>query len=277
MKWNRRKKGLRRFMAVLWIAALTMALRTGACWAEPPESAPEEDAVVIVYYNPSFGVYYHIDPLCPSVHPDFLPLTPIPLEEIDSEPSKYRSPCPRCGAPDQRTLEPASMEEEWWGTDQGDSGLRTLTYCYGVTGLKSLRITMHGEEEHAFVCDSFPPYCYLDLYHDGNAILIGHYAEMAQNSEIWDEFFGEHWFMTFEFLEDTWRLTHITNGWDWMADVENGVYTFDDYYEYRSKWQWTVEFEDRLQCFDFPGMARLVEMYNAAMPARPSLHEEELE
>ena len=238
----------------------------------------EEDETAYVYYNfnNGGGRFYHADPECPTVSPDWWPLTPIPFDEINSKAYRNVLPCVICEAPDRPPFDVEPTEEPL-KNDAGDSDFRTLEFRYGNNGLTFLRITMNDEEKRMFTCAPLPPFCYLDTYHDGDAILIHHYAEMAQNPDAWDELAAESWFMTFEYVEDDWRLTYISNGQDWMASVENGVYTFDDHYSDGSRWQWSAEFEDRLLVFDYTGMAKLIDRYNAAMPDRPSLHEDELE
>ena len=268
----------KRILMTALIAMLMLTLCSAAFAEAKVDASAEEDETAYVYYNfnNGGGRFYHADPECPTVSPDWWPLTPIPFDEINSEAYRNLLPCVICEAPDRPPFDVEPTEEPL-KNDAGDSDLRTLEFRYGNNGLTFLRITMNDEEKRVFTCAPLPPFCYLDTYHDGDAILIHHYAEMAQNPDAWDELAGESWFMTFEYVEDDWRLTYISNGQDWMASVENGVYTFDDHYSDGSRWQWSAEFEDRLLVFDYTGMAKLIDRYNAAMPDRPSLHEDELE
>ncbi len=226
---------------------------------------------LVVFYNPDGGRFYHVDPECLSVDPYYLPLVPVHFDEIGSPACDDLQPCPLCGSPERPSGTEAAKLPLESDEDEADSNLRVLEYRYGPNGLEFLRIRMKGADSQVFTCGSLPLYCWLDTYHDRDDIIIEYYAEMDQSGEVWDSFSGEVWFMTFEYTDEDWRLTHISNSWDWMADVDHGVYTFDDHFDYDGTWQWSAEFEDRLLDFDTIGMARLIEMYNAAMPDRPSL------
>lgn len=210
-----------------------------------------------VYYNPEGGKHYHAVPDCASASEEYYPLTPIPLEALHIRPYLHLTRCPFCNARKKPPIEEIV-------TDAGESGLRTLKYAYDDDGLLFLSVTMNAAGG-SFYRDDFPPACYLDTFHDGDAILMDY-----ENGT-------EEWFMTFEYVRDDWRLTYITNGQDWDAKVENGVCTFDDICEYDAGWQWSAEIEDRLLLFDFERMAHLAEAYNAAMPERPSLQPIETE
>ena len=224
-----------------------------------------------VFYNPDGGRFYHIDPECPSVDPYYLPLVPVHFGDIDSPACDHLQPCPLCAPPERPSgTETAELPLES-DEDEADSNLRVLEYRYGYNGLEFLRIRMKDGSSQVFTVGSLPLYCWLDDYHDGDAILIEYCAQMDQSGEVWDTFSGEEWFMTFEYIDGDWHLTDITNGWDWMADADHGIYTFDDYSDCGGTWQWSAEFGDRLTEFDFVGMAKLIDMYNAAMPDRPSL------
>lgn len=166
-----------------------------------------------------------------------------------------------------------SNEDEIWSDYDGDEdALRILEGGWNDYGLTWLRITMLDGSGAVYERDSFPPGCWLDTYHDGNIhILIEYYPGiMTPGYEPGD--WGECWFMTFRYTDGTWRLRFISNGWDWMADVEAGIYLFDDYYDYETDWQWSVEGEDRLLEFNFDEMALLIDRYNMQLPERPSLH-----
>lgn len=247
-------------------AADATAVQTDQAYGESNENG--------AYYHPGGGRFYHADPFCETVHPDYLPLAPISREEIDSETYSYLRPCPVCGEMDW-TAPVRDSANEPLATDAGESALRTLEYRYGYDGLEYLRITMNDADRRTFTLDALPPFCYLDTYHDGGDILLCHYAQMAQSLQVSDEIYGERWFMTFCYIEGDWRLTDITNGWDWTVRVDHGVYTFYDCYDMDERWRWTAEAEDRLSAFDDADMTRLIGMYNAAVPDRPSLRADE--
>ena len=69
--------------------------------AEPTaDPAAEVSGETVLYYNPSGGQYYHIDPNCLSVHPSFLPLAgSFRSGELNDEPYISLEPCSVCGAP----------------------------------------------------------------------------------------------------------------------------------------------------------------------------------
>ena len=237
-----------------------------------PTSAPEQ-VPDYVYYNPLGGQYYHADPECPSVSPKYLPLVPIPFDEINSGAYKSLWPCPRCGAPKRPSPDTVTTDAPS-ETKAEESILRAVVPGYGDTGLTSVWILMNNAERQAFILESFPPFCYMDPNLDGDAIRIKYYPEMTENRET-QEPYGESWLMTFEYTEGTWHLTSMTNGRDWTARASHGVCTFDDYHDHSGTWQWSADFETRLTDFDYAGVARLIDMYHAAMPDRPSLHGDE--
>ena len=241
------------------------APRRGRATVPPPPvptAVPEENAEKTpdyVYYNPAGGRYYHAGPECASVAPAYLPLTPVPFDEIGSGKFARLEPCPKCGAPER----PAAKAAE--------SILKAVAPGYGDTGLKDVWILMNTTERQAYILESFPPYCYLDPDRSGDAIRIDWYPDMVPDPDTQREPYGERWSMTFEFTDGTWRLTSMTNGISWTARADRGVYTFDDRNDPGGAWQWKAEFEDRLTDFDYAGIRDLVGMYNAAMPDRPSL------
>lgn len=72
-------------------------------------SAPEsgqEDGVRQVYYNPRGGKYYHGKSNCPSVDKQYLPMTAIPWELLNTRQyyGLVRCPLPECGAPERPPL-----------------------------------------------------------------------------------------------------------------------------------------------------------------------------
>ena len=245
----------------------------------PPTAAPASVSDVpvgkgqdTVYYNPMGGRYYHADSECSSVAPAYRPLTPIPADELSSEKFRILQPCPHCAMPDSPSPSPAPTDAPS-GTNAGKSILKAAAPGYGDRGLTSLWILMDTPERQAYILESFPPYCYMDPDHDGDVIRIFWYPEMNDRQETPREPYGERWSLTFEFTDNTWQLTDVTNGRDWTARAEQYTYTFDDYHDPGGAWQWSADFETRLTEFDYTGLKNLVDMYNAAMPDRPSLRE----
>lgn len=243
----------------IWLCLLSLLVSLGG--AVPKEKETQ------VYFHPEDGKFYHAVPDCASVSERYHPITPIPLDKLNTRPFLRLTRCTVCGAPER-----PPMETE---TDAGESDLRTLNFAYDDDGLLFLGITMNGTGQE-FIHTDLPRGCYLDTYHDGNAILMD-YDPMVSQDEQDSGSYRDQWFMTFEYVRDDWRLTHITNGQDWEADVENGVYTFDDVYEHDSKWQWNVKMEDRLLLYNFRAMARMIKVYNIAMSERPGLRPIETE
>ncbi len=145
--------------------------------------------------------------------------------------------------------------------DEGESNLRTLEYLYGESGLTFLRVIMKDGSGRVFERDSFPPNCKLDTYHDGDEILIDYFP---------DEALLERWAMTFAYIDGDWRLTFVGNSPCWMISVENGLYTFHDYFD-DPVWQWSIRFDDRLTVLNFVKLEFLVELYDMQMPERSSL------
>lgn len=64
--------------------------------AASPPADPEREVADCVYYNPYGGKYYHADPACPSVSPQYLPMTEIPVDRLSEERFGRLQPCPQC-------------------------------------------------------------------------------------------------------------------------------------------------------------------------------------
>ena len=167
----------------------------------------------------------------------------------------------------------AAAEEGDFYTDESE--LRTLLRWYDEAGLTLLKIQMHDDQATVFVRDHFPQHVLLDMYHDANDILMDYYGGMPEGPFDSRETRLElHWFMTFRYEGEAWRLVDFTNGETWMARVEHGVYTFDDYYDSDPAWQWSIVYDDRLETVDFAKLSFLVELYTLQKPDRPSLLED---
>lgn len=76
--------------------------------AFPAEEKPEIDAEtaaaeLVLYYQPTGGEYYHLDPNCRRVNPKYLPLQGSFLyAELNDEPYRDLKPCEICGAPSRQ-------------------------------------------------------------------------------------------------------------------------------------------------------------------------------
>ena len=66
---------------------------------DPPERPPVPEAQEtpdFVYYNPDGGRYYHAVDDCVSVSEQYLPLSPIPFDQLNTGEYSRLVPCPRC-------------------------------------------------------------------------------------------------------------------------------------------------------------------------------------
>ena len=65
--------------------------------ATPPTGA---DASTVLYYNPSGGVRYHVDPYCKSANEKYLPFKgTFTYGQLKETPYSNLEPCPYCSAP----------------------------------------------------------------------------------------------------------------------------------------------------------------------------------
>ncbi len=63
----------------------------------------------MVYYNPQYGRYYHVDPCCPRVSPLYWPLSPISFETINRFTNLL--PCSVCSAPERTRTDRGENDE----------------------------------------------------------------------------------------------------------------------------------------------------------------------
>ncbi len=165
--------------------------------------------------------------------------------------------------------EPEEYDDPRRKYDSDDDDFRTLEYIEEKEGLSFLRIYM---EDAVFVRDSFPQHCYLETYHDGPAILMDYYMKIPDGPLSWDEVPMEnHIWMTFEFLDGKWVLTLCSDAQTWMANVENGRFTFTDYSRPGPEWEWVADLDNDLMTFDFLQLEALIDQYNEITPERPSI------
>ncbi len=76
-------------------------INEGSLSTEPPRTtvSPAPPADTKLYYNPDGGHYYHIDPNCPGVKSEYLPLQGSFLYSELRSYNKTLTPCLKCGAP----------------------------------------------------------------------------------------------------------------------------------------------------------------------------------
>ena len=150
--------------------------------------------------------------------------------------------------------------------------------------IRYLRVTRLDDQRMVFTTDALPPFTSLDTYHDGGiTILMDIPVDLPEEAD-WDEARkspetfdwdliedSEAYRLTFDFIDSEWRLVGATNSQDWYFSVRDGVYVFDDYYEYDCGWQWEITGEDRLTEIVFSRLEEMVVAYDEAMPERFSI------
>lgn len=136
-----------------------------------------------------------------------------------------------------------------------------------------LAVTMRDGSGLLFLSNALPPYTKPDEFHAGDtSILLLYPVGITQDAGIEEEAAAEHFFLTFEYVGGDWRLTSCTNGQDWSADVSEGVFRFNDYYNPQEKWLWETTGEDRLTELYFSDLEEMAKEYDASMPDRYSVH-----
>ena len=159
--------------------------------------------------------------------------------------------------------------------ENGSSPLRDLDIVPGEDGHDHLQITMHDGSGQVFFTHALPPFASFDEYHAGNESILMDYPVMEYQYENWDDAGeAETIFLTVQFIDGDWKITNATNGRDWIAETENGVWCFDDWYANdEQSWRWENPGEDRLTEIDFETIEMMVSLFNEARPDRPNLPE----
>ncbi len=150
-----------------------------------------------------------------------------------------------------------------------ESPLRLLKLLDG-NGQYWIRITMR-ETNRVFVSCGFPPFTYLDTYHDENGILVCVPMESPEDASFDDVDLADYLFLTYEYSNEVWRLTSASNGQTWIAVVSDREFTFNDYYCPDNEWEWKTEGKDRLEEADYKYIWGLGEEYNQRFPDRPAV------
>ncbi|MBR1408804.1 MAG: leucine-rich repeat protein [Clostridia bacterium] len=151
--------------------------------------------------------------------------------------------------------------------------MRKLEIVADKAGREFLAVTMRDGSDLLFVSNALPPFTTPDEFHASDtAILLQYPIGIHQDASKEDEAATQYFFLTFEYVGDDWRLTSYTNGQDWMADVSDGVFRFNDYYKPEEKWLWETTGEDRLTELIFSDLEEMGAEYDALMPDRYSLH-----
>ena len=138
-----------------------------------------------------------------------------------------------------------------------------------------LLITMQDGSGLMYISTILPSSVSFDEYHASNTHILLNYPkyELSKDADFDDSIESELFFMTFEYIDQDWRLTSATNGQDWTVRITDGIYVFDDYNKPDGMWQWKTTGEDRLTEFYFSEFADMVNEYNRKTPARFSLQD----
>ncbi len=146
-------------------------------------------------------------------------------------------------------------------------------------GREFLRITMKDGSGLMFISEKLPAFARLDEHHcSDTAIFLEYPVGLPENATWEDADESETYFLTFEYIDGDWWLTTATDGWDWIVDVEDGIFRFGDYREPNPAWQWETksnwdpESACRLTGFSFYELEEMAAEYDKAMPDRFSLH-----
>ena len=167
--------------------------------------------------------------------------------------------------------EAAIVSDRWTG--------RRLEIITDETERPFLRVSMMDGTDYMYVSTMLPAFAEFDEDHASDtAILISYPVELPENASAEDAAAAEHFYLTFELIDEYWWLTGATNGRDWTAKMDHGTYSFDDYHEPNGPWRWETKrasYTDNdtlLTEFYFSDLEELVAAYNKAKPDRYSLH-----
>ena len=116
-----------------------------------------------------------------------------------------------------------------------------------------------------------PAESYLDTYHDGDSILL--MTPIEEDMITGSIPVCSQLYLTFEYVEDDWYLTHFTDGQTFVATLQNEAYLFDDYYETSEEYAWQVPNVFSFEGFNPIELIPYISEYNSVMPNRPSLIE----
>ena len=149
-----------------------------------------------------------------------------------------------------------------------------------------LRVTLLDGSGTVFATRALPPFTSLDTYHDGGVTILMDIPVGLPEEADWSEARNspgtfdwdlvadaERYSLTFDYADGGWKLAGATNGQDWYFTVQDGLFTFEDYYEYNGEWQWQTTGEDRLTEIVFSDLVSMAAAYNEAMPGRFSLQD----
>ena len=138
--------------------------------------------------------------------------------------------------------------------------LRKAEIVRDEDGRDFLRITMRDGSGLMFVSTALPEGTTLqeDLAGD-TTLLLSCPAENADDPEKAGE--AEKISLTFILGEDDWYLVFATDNKEWAAEVQDGVWLFDDFETPGNGGEWQTEGEDRLTEFCFDDLTEMAEAY----------------
>lgn len=110
----------------------------------------------------------------------------------------------------------------------------------------------------------FPPNTYFDTFHDSDSILLMHYDYTFNH-------YDKEMFLTIEYENDEWIVKDITDGQSYTAAVNNGIYTFNDYWMPDEDFELKLPGENRLAALNYHCLEWLVYQYELQYPNRPSM------
>lgn len=121
--------------------------------------------------------------------------------------------------------------------------------------------------------DWLPAKSWLDTYHNGDAVLLtipfNNESDTANSTRI-----GDWIYLTFQYQDDSWYLTDFTDGYSFVAFLDNRSYIFDDYYESATEYRWTMDSILFFDHFSPTELFQYIYAYDVAKPNRPSLTDE---
>ena len=112
---------------------------------------------------------------------------------------------------------------------------------------------------------------YLDTYHDGDHILVRVPIGLPESASFDDIDYVDCLFLTYEYIDECWRLTSASDGQTWIATVSDGEFAFNDYYFPDDEWEWKTEGEDCLEEANYEYIWDLGNRYDQRFPDRPTV------
>ena len=136
-------------------------------------------------------------------------------------------------------------------------------------GLTFLRVTM--QDGLTFLSNRLPAFTELDEYHASDVhILMSYPVGLPEEADQEEANESDHYFLTFEYRDSDWWLTHFTDGQTWTAEAVYGGFAFNDYGDPSEDSMWTYRMTGRLTELSFDVLTDAAERYLQVMAARES-------